>query len=182
MADGEGGAIHLPRPSALRATASAGPSRAEGDRTARRRRNVFPAALTGRERWVSTRARDDEAVLEIKVGEIYGLRGPNGAGKTTTIRSLVALLRPSRGQARVAGHDLRADRDAVRSVVGLLPESTGFYEWMTPVAYLRFFADLYGMPRAEAFRRIESLLERVGLVEGRSRAITTLSPCGMPAC
>jgi ABC-2 type transport system ATP-binding protein len=113
--------------------------------------------------------------LEIKAGEIYGLLGPNGAGKTTTIRLLAALLRPSRGQARVAGHDLRAERDAVRSVVGLLPESTGFYGWMTPVEYLRFFADLYGMPRAEAFPRIDKLLECVGLVGRRSSAITTLS-------
>jgi ABC-2 type transport system ATP-binding protein len=113
--------------------------------------------------------------LEIRAGEIYGLLGPNGAGKTTTIRLLVGLLRPSRGEARVAGHDVLTDRRTVRSVIGLLPESTGFYGWMTPVEYLRFFADLHAMPRGEAHRRIDQLLERVGLPHRRSSPISTLS-------
>ena len=113
--------------------------------------------------------------VEIRAGEIYGLLGPNGAGKTTTIRLLVGLLRPSGGEARVAGHDVSAEPVAVRSVVGLLPESAGFYGWMTPVEYLCFFADLHAMPRGEAGPRIEGLLERVGLGDRRSSPISTLS-------
>ncbi len=113
--------------------------------------------------------------VEIRAGEIYGLLGPNGAGKTTTIRLLVGLLRPSGGEARVAGHDVSAEPVAVRAVVGLLPESAGFYGWMTPVEYLCFFADLHAMPRGEAGPRIDRLLERVGLGGRRSSPISTLS-------
>jgi len=116
-----------------------------------------------------------DLALEVKAGETFGLLGPNGAGKTTTIRLLVGLLRPSGGPARVAGRDLSAGREAVRSVVGLLPESTGYYGWMTPVECLRFFADLYGVARVEAGPRIERLPQRVGPIERRSSPIATLS-------
>jgi ABC-2 type transport system ATP-binding protein len=113
--------------------------------------------------------------VEIKAGEIYGLLGPNGAGKTTTTRLLVGLLRPSRGEARVAGHDVSADPCRVRAIVGLLPESSGLYQWMTPVEYLRFFADLHSVPRGQARPRIDQLLERVGLEARGSSPIGTLS-------
>jgi ABC-2 type transport system ATP-binding protein len=113
--------------------------------------------------------------LQIRTGEIYGLLGPNGAGKTTTIRLLVGLLRPSRGEAYVAGHDVLTEQSTVRRVIGLLPESTGFYAWMTPVEYLYFFAKLHAMPRAEAGPRIDELLEGVGLRDRRSSPVGTFS-------
>jgi ABC-2 type transport system ATP-binding protein len=113
--------------------------------------------------------------LEVWAGEIYGFLGPNGAGKTTTIRMLTGILPPSRGEARVAGHDLRTDPDGVRASIGLLPESTGFYGWMTPVEYLRFFADLYGIPRSDVRERIDALLASVGLADRRSTRIATFS-------
>jgi len=113
--------------------------------------------------------------LEVRAGEIYGFLGPNGAGKTTTIRMLTGILPPSRGEARVAGHDLRTDPDGVRASIGLLPESTGFYGWMTPVECLRFFADLYGLPRSDVSERISALLASVGLADRRSTRIATFS-------
>jgi ABC-2 type transport system ATP-binding protein len=113
--------------------------------------------------------------LQIRTGEIYGLPGPNGAGKTTTTRLLVGLLSPSRGEARGAGHDVLTERSAVRSVMGLLPESAGFYGWMTPVEYLHFFANLHAMPRGEAGSRIDEVLERVGLRDRRSNPISSFS-------
>ena len=78
--------------------------------------------------------------LEVRAGEIYGFLGPNGAGKTTTIRMLTGILPPSGGAARIVGYDIRTDPGAVRARSGLLPESTGYYGWMTPVDYLGFFA------------------------------------------
>lgn len=113
--------------------------------------------------------------LEVREGEIYGFLGPNGAGKTTTIRMLAGILPPSRGEARVAGHDFRADPDGVRASIGLLPESIGYYGWMTPVEYLRFFADLYGLPRSDVSERISALLASVGLADRRSTRIATFS-------
>lgn len=113
--------------------------------------------------------------LEVQAGEIYGFLGANGAGKTTTIRMLTGILPPSRGEARVAGHDLRKDPDGVRASIGLLPESTGYYGWMTPVEYLRFFADLYGVPSSDLSERISALLASVGLADRLSARIATFS-------
>ena len=113
--------------------------------------------------------------LEVQVGEIYGFLGPNGAGKTTTIRMLTGILPPSSGEASVVGHDIRTDPDRVRSAIGLLPESTGYYGWMTPTEYLEFFADLYGMRRADSRSRVNSLLAWVGLAERTSSPIATFS-------
>lgn len=112
--------------------------------------------------------------LQVQAGEIYGFLGPNGAGKTTTIRMLTGSLPPSGGTASVAGHDIRTAPDAVRASIGLLPESTGYYGWMTPVEYLGFFAQLYGVPRTHA-TRILTLLEWVGLSQRRTSRIATLS-------
>lgn len=113
--------------------------------------------------------------LDIHPGETYGFLGPNGAGKTTTIRMLTGVLQPSSGHARVAGHDVRTEPGAVRARVGLLPESTGAYPWMTPVEYLRFFADLYGMARADADARVWALLQWVGLADRMAARIETFS-------
>jgi ABC-2 type transport system ATP-binding protein len=113
--------------------------------------------------------------LQVQAGEIYGFLGPNGAGKTTTIRMLTGLLPPSRGQARVAGYDLRTHPDDVRACIGLLPESIGYYGWMTAVEYLGFFADLYGVRPPEARERIRALLQRVGLADRQQTRIATFS-------
>lgn len=113
--------------------------------------------------------------LEVQAGEIYGFLGPNGAGKTTTIRMLTGILPPTSGQARVAEHDLRTDLGGVRASIGLLPESVGYYGWMTPVEYLRFFANLYGVRPAEARDRIAGLMEQVGLTGRQQSRIATFS-------
>jgi ABC-2 type transport system ATP-binding protein len=113
--------------------------------------------------------------LEVEAGEIYGFLGPNGAGKTTTIRMLTGSLPPSGGTASVACHDIRTAPDAVRASIGLLPESTGYYGWMTPVEYLGFFAQLYGVTRTDSTARILTLLEWVGLSDRRTNRIAALS-------
>ncbi len=105
----------------------------------------------------------DGLSLGVEEGDIFGFLGPNGAGKTTTIRILTGLLAPTDGRARVAGMDVSEDPRAVKRVVGALPESQGYYEWMTGEEYLAYFGKLYGVtdPRLRA----RSLLDAVGLAE-----------------
>lgn len=92
-----------------------------------------------------------------KDGEIYGLLGPNGAGKTTTLRILATLLEPSGGTARVAGHDIRREPEAVRRSVGVVNGGMGLYDRLTGREILAYFASFYGLSKAETRRRIEHL-------------------------
>jgi ABC-2 type transport system ATP-binding protein len=105
----------------------------------------------------------DSLKLEVKGGEIFGFLGPNGAGKTTTIRMLCGLLTPTSGTASVAGFDVRKGSVEIRKVVGLLPESSGFYNWMNGEEYLAYFASLYKIEGQEG--RTKELLDRVGLAD-----------------
>ncbi len=109
--------------------------------------------------------------LEVAPGEVFGLLGPNGAGKTTTLRMLAGMLRPDEGTASVAGFDVVAGSREVRTRVGLLTEQPGLYDRLTAEENLAFFAQLYGVPRAEGERRIRRLLGLLGLWDSRdSRA------------
>src|SRR5207253_7925514 len=101
----------------------------------------------------------DDVSLSVPDGTILALLGPNGAGKTTTVRLLAGLLAPSAGQATVAGCDLRTDPAAVRARVGLVTDSPGLYDQMTPVAYLDFFGRVYGLDTETRRRRIGELLD-----------------------
>jgi ABC-type multidrug transport system ATPase subunit len=111
----------------------------------------------------------DSLNLEISPGDLFGFLGPNGAGKTTTIRILCGLLSPSSGRATVAGYDAVKDSIKIRNIIGLLPESSGFYNWMNAREYLSHFAQLYRIESSLARTRIDDLLEKVGLA-GRSFA------------
>jgi len=99
--------------------------------------------------------------FEIDRGEIFGVVGPNGAGKTTTLKMLAGLIEPTAGTATVAGYD--AGDPEMRHQLGFLPEESPLYEDMTARSYLRFFADLYDVPREVARERIESTLDRLDL-------------------
>lgn len=88
--------------------------------------------------------------LSLGEGEIYGLLGPNGAGKSTTIAAAIGLLRRDRGQVRIMGKDPRTEPKLVHAKLGVLPERNGFYDWMTAVDYLGFFAALYGLRPSQA--------------------------------
>jgi ABC-2 type transport system ATP-binding protein len=107
----------------------------------------------------------DSLNLNVEGGEVFGFLGPNGAGKTTTIRMLCGLMTPSSGGARVGGFDVRKNSLKVRAIVGLLPESSGFYNWMNAEEYLLHFASLYSIEAKEATRRMKELIEKVGLTE-----------------
>ena len=110
--------------------------------------------------------------FSVDAGEIFGIVGPNGAGKTTTLKMISGLIEPSGGTATVAGFD--ASDPQMRQSLGFLPEESPLYEDMTPRSYLRFFADLYDVPREEAIERTEATLDRLEL-EYRDRRLGDMS-------
>jgi ABC-2 type transport system ATP-binding protein len=101
--------------------------------------------------------------IDVRPGDIFGFLGPNGAGKTTTIRMLCGLLLPTSGCAEVGGLDIVKDSLKIKSIIGLLPESSGFYNWMGAEEYLLYFAALYKIDAHLGKKRAKDLLERVGL-------------------
>ncbi|GAA4153615.1 ATP-binding cassette domain-containing protein [Actinomadura keratinilytica] len=122
---------------------------------------------------------DVEAVrgieFTVRPGEIFGFLGPNGAGKSTTINMLCTLLRPTGGVARVAGHDVVAERDSVRRNIGLVFQDPTLDGYLSAEQNLRFHAELYGVPRAAARERMRQVLEMVGLWDRRGDLVRTFS-------
>ncbi|HEX9898729.1 MAG TPA: ABC transporter ATP-binding protein, partial [Candidatus Methylomirabilis sp.] len=105
--------------------------------------------------------------LTVRSGEIFGFLGPNGAGKTTTIRMLCGLLLPSGGTARVAGLDVARDVEAIKRIVGYMPQHFSLYGDLTVEENLDFFAGVYRLSGQERRRRVTETLARVGLAERR---------------
>jgi ABC-2 type transport system ATP-binding protein len=109
--------------------------------------------------------------LELEPGEIYGFLGPNGAGKTTSVRILTTLLRPTAGVARVAGHDVVAEADAVRRSIGVALQEAAIDPLMTGRELLRMQGALHGLRGAPARQRAAELLARVGLTQAGDRRV-----------
>ena len=108
-------------------------------------------------------------------GEVVAFLGPNGAGKTTTMRLLTGYLAPSAGTARIAGHDMAADRVAGSARLGYLPENGPLYPDMTPRSLLRFFADARGLSSQHKRERIDAVVELCGLGSVIGKPIGKLS-------
>ncbi len=117
----------------------------------------------------------DGVDLEVADGEIYAFLGPNGAGKTTTVRVLTTLLRPTGGEARVAGHDVVAEAGAVRKAIGVALQEAALDPLMTGRELIRLQATLHGMPSAGGATRADALLDRVGLEAAADRRVGTYS-------
>lgn len=132
---------------------------------------VFKASRGGRE--VHALAGID---LRIERGEIFGLLGPNGAGKTTCIKILTTLLFPSGGEARVAGFDVVKDDREVRTRIALVSggESAG-YGIITVRECIWIFSQFYGVPPRDAWKRVDELIEIVGLEEVAHTRLSKLS-------
>ena len=113
----------------------------------------------------------NEVTLTVAAGEILALLGPNGAGKTTTVRMLGSILKPTSGQATVAGYDVVRDARDVRSTVGLLTEFPGLYHRMRADEYVHFFGELQGLSRARREERIEELMKRFGMWDARKKRL-----------
>jgi len=113
--------------------------------------------------------------FHVAAGEVYGLLGPNGAGKTTTLRMLLGLLRPTSGQATVAGFRASEHPNEVKRQVGLVSANAGLYQYLTAREMLLFFADLYGMPVAEAEAELRRLADLLNLGAFLDQPCATLS-------
>ncbi|MDH5373693.1 MAG: ABC transporter ATP-binding protein [Acidimicrobiia bacterium] len=113
--------------------------------------------------------------LAIQPGEFYGLLGPNGAGKTTTIKMIVGLLRPDSGSAGIGEFDTWSQPIEVKRRIGVLPEEFNLYERLTGAELLDFTAATHGLPRQEATRRRNELLEALDLRDAAHRLITDYS-------
>src|SRR6478609_8763825 len=113
--------------------------------------------------------------LTVNKGDLFGFIGSNGAGKTTTLRILATFLAPSAGRAVVLGHDVVADADAVRHVIGYMPDFFGVYKDMEVTEYLDFFGACYKIPTAQREKTVSDVLELVGLSEKKGALIGALS-------
>jgi ABC-2 type transport system ATP-binding protein len=108
-------------------------------------------------------------------GRVVGLLGPNGAGKTTLLATLLGFHRPHSGTARILGRDITADRDALKSRLGYMPESDAYIAHLTAVRFVRMMAELSGLPPKAALERTHETLFYVGLGEARYRKLETYS-------
>ncbi|MDQ3656697.1 MAG: ATP-binding cassette domain-containing protein [Chloroflexota bacterium] len=111
----------------------------------------------------------------VRPGEIFGLLGPNGAGKSTTVRILATLTYADGGTARVAGHDVRTESEAVRRRIGYVAQASGVDKYQTGRENLVLQGHLLRVPGRELGGRVEELLELVGLTEAANRTVQTYS-------
>src|SRR4051812_1679711 len=130
---------------------------------------------TGLTRTYGTMTALNSLDLTVMRGDLFGFIGSNGAGKTTTLRILATFLAPSSGTARVLGHDVVKDADAVRHVIGYMPDFFGVYKDMEVSEYLDFFGACYKIPTAQREKTVNDVLELVGLSEKRGAIIGALS-------
>ena len=130
-------------------------------------------------RELSKRFRDREAVrslsFQLSPGEIFGLLGPNGAGKTTTIGMIAGVLRPTAGSIRILGDDTVASGRSVLRRLGLVPQTVALYPALTAEENLRFFGNLYGLPRERLEARVGHLLELAGLSARKNEPVAEFS-------
>jgi ABC-2 type transport system ATP-binding protein len=111
--------------------------------------------------------------LRVNAGEVFGFLGPNGAGKTTTMNVLLGYVNPTGGEAFL--FDVNVREPIARQRIGYLPELTYYYKFLTAEELLRFYARIFGIPKAETEKRIDQLLKLVELDHARKRPIRTYS-------
>jgi ABC-2 type transport system ATP-binding protein len=117
----------------------------------------------------------DDVSFSIPQGQVVAFLGPNGAGKSTTMKLLTGYLAPTKGSARIAGHDMAVDRLKGSSRLGYLPENGPLYPDMTPRSLLEFFADARGMTPQRKRQRIEAVIELCDLGAVVGKPISKLS-------
>ncbi|MDM7998508.1 MAG: ATP-binding cassette domain-containing protein [Dehalococcoidia bacterium] len=117
----------------------------------------------------------DRVTFTVEKGEIFGFLGPNGAGKTTTIRMLCTLLRPTGGNATVAGFDIVKQANKVRQHIGLVAEKIILYDQLTPSENLTLFGRLNNLPASEITSGIERWLGRLHMEQWKDKQVGTFS-------
>jgi ABC-2 type transport system ATP-binding protein len=117
----------------------------------------------------------DHLTFDVHAGEIFGLVGPDGAGKTTTLRMLAGIMPPDEGTGRIADFDVVRDPEDAKHHLSYMPQRFGLYEDLTVDENIRFYADLFGVKRAEREDRSTVLLQAAGMREFRRRLAGKLS-------
>jgi sodium transport system ATP-binding protein len=117
----------------------------------------------------------DSVNMECKAGRVYGLLGLNGAGKTTLMRLLSTSLKPTSGSAQVAGYDIVAEPEKVKSKIGFLSSDTGLYHRLTAEETVNYFGRLNGMDDDKLKARVDKIFDRFGMSEFRNRRVDKLS-------
>src|SRR3984885_2444341 len=117
----------------------------------------------------------DNISFDVKEEEIFGLLGPNGAGKSTLIRMMTTLIPLTGGSARIAGHDVQKDPDAVRRVIGVIPQALTSDLDLTVEENMSIYAKLYDVPTKRRKEAVTELLELVDLTKWRTAQTKTLS-------
>ncbi len=115
----------------------------------------------------------DQLSLDVRRGEVFGFLGPNGAGKTTTIKMLMGLIYPTSGQARIFGHPV--GDPAAKAKLGFLPESPYFYDYLTSREFLNFYGHLFGLWGGSLDKRVDELLELVGMSHAKDLQLRKFS-------
>ena len=122
-----------------------------------------------------TRKALDGVSFSIQSGEIVGFLGPNGAGKSTTMKIITGYLSPTEGQATVGGYNVEDEPMKIRSMIGYLPELNPIYEDMKVAEYLKFIAEIRGIPRRSYEKSIEKVVKSCGLAAVFYKLISELS-------
>lgn len=117
----------------------------------------------------------DGLSFNVRHGEVFGLLGPNGAGKSTLIRMLTTLVPPTSGSARISGLDIVHEADAVRKVIGVIPQAMTSDLDLTAVENMSIFAKLYSIPREKRRRTIHELLRAVDLEQWADKPVKMFS-------
>jgi ABC-2 type transport system ATP-binding protein len=117
----------------------------------------------------------EDLTLQVKKGELFGLLGPNGAGKTTTINILCGLVKPTSGTATVCGYDTLKQSEKVKDIIGVCPQETAIYPYLTGRENVELFGNLHTMEKARLNARRNMLFEKMGLTEDAERRASKYS-------
>ena len=116
----------------------------------------------------------DRITFQVAAGEVFGFLGANGAGKTTAIRMLIGLLEPSSGTARVAGHDVYTESEAIKRSIGYMSQRFSLYEDLTPRENIRLYGGIYGLSLKQIRQRTDRVLQRLDLARVADEQVRSL--------
>ena len=117
----------------------------------------------------------DDLSLHIAPGEIYGFIGQNGAGKTTTLKAAVGILQFDAGEITIGGHSIQTEPLACKQLLAYIPDNPDLYDFMSGIQYLNFIADVFGIPAAERWARIEPYADAFELTGDLGQPISAYS-------
>lgn len=113
----------------------------------------------------------DSINLTIQTGELFGLLGPNGAGKTTTINILCGLLKPTSGMVEVAGYSIQKEPEQVKEIIGVCPQDTAVYPFLTGRENVELFGRLHSMSKEQLKQKVDELLEKLSLTQDTKKRL-----------